>query len=71
MILKIGHAIVTPDSVIASKLRELTSMIAAAAVEARLKIPANAIKYDPNRPRAPAGSPEGGQWTSEGGQYNR
>jgi hypothetical protein len=24
-------------------------------------------KYDPNQPRVPAGNPDGGQWTSEGG----
>jgi len=23
-------------------------------------------KFDPNQPRAPAGNPDGGQWTSEG-----
>ena len=53
----------SPDFVIVSKLRELTSMIAAAAVETRLKILANAVKYSPDQPRVPAGSPEGGQWT--------
>lgn len=26
-----------------------------------------ALKYDPNQPRVPAGNPDGGQWTSEGG----
>jgi hypothetical protein len=26
-----------------------------------------ARKYDPNQPRVPAGNPDGGQWTSEGG----
>lgn len=27
----------------------------------------NARKYDPNQPRVAAGNPDGGQWTSEGG----
>ena len=26
-----------------------------------------AHKFDPNQPRVPAGNPDGGQWTSEGG----
>jgi len=26
-----------------------------------------ALKFDPNQPRVPAGSPEGGQWVREGG----
>lgn len=56
----------TPDFVIVSKLRELTSMIAAAAVETRLEMLANTFKYDSGQPRVPAGSPEGGQWASEG-----
>ncbi len=25
------------------------------------------VKYDPNQPRVPAGNPDGGQWTAEGG----
>jgi hypothetical protein len=65
-----------PDAVIISKLRRLTSLVAAATVEARLNMLANAFKYDPGQPRVPAGSPEGGQWTSDGestigGQFPR
>ena len=57
----------TPDFIIVSKLRELTAMVAAATVEARLNTLANAFKYDPGQPRVLAGSPEGGQWTSNDG----
>jgi len=34
---------------------------------ARLKRASLARKYDPNQPRVPAGSPDGGQWTDGGG----
>jgi len=37
----------------------------AAAVSAKRQVVGKA--YDPNQPRAPAGSPDGGQWTSDGG----
>ena len=29
------------------------------------------VKYDPNQPRVPAGNPDGGQWTAEGGNIGR
>ncbi len=57
----------TPDSVIISKLLQLKSMLAAATFETKLRQLTYALKYDPNQPRVPAGSPEGGQWTSGGG----
>lgn len=33
-----------------------------------MKFAALARKYDPNQPRVPAGNPDGGQWTSTGGE---
>lgn len=33
-----------------------------------MKFAALASKYDPNQPRVPAGNPDGGQWTSAGGE---
>lgn len=33
-----------------------------------MKFAALARKYDPNQPRVPAGNPDGGQWTSIGGE---
>jgi hypothetical protein len=54
------------DSQIVTKLLRLRSQVAAANVVTRLRLLAEAVKYNPNQPRVPAGSPEGGQWTSEG-----
>jgi hypothetical protein len=58
---------VTTDSQIETRLLRLRAQVAAAAVVTRLRLLADAFKYDPDQPRVPAGSPEGGQWTSTGG----
>jgi hypothetical protein len=58
---------VSADSQIVTRLLRLRSQVAAAAVVTRLRLLADALKFDPDQPRVPAGSPEGGQWTSEGG----
>jgi hypothetical protein len=49
-----------------------------AIAEARLNLAASRIKsalletrYRPDQPRVPAGSPDGGQWTDDGGTGNR
>jgi hypothetical protein len=52
-------------------LLRVGSLLHARNVEAKLRRleSAVAIKYDPNQPRVPAGSPDGGQWTeAEGGE---
>src|SRR5680860_1535596 len=36
-------------------------------VETKLQALRDAVKYDPNQPRVPAGNPDGGQWTDAGG----
>lgn len=53
---------------LATGLRQATSGLA----ELRLQIAAGRLfeallKFDPNQPRVPAGTPEGGQWTTTGG----
>jgi len=44
---------------------------AAAAVSAALRRMVLALKYAEDQPRVPAGSPDGGQWTSGGGVAHR
>ena len=53
-------------SSITSGLARLKSEVAAANVIAKLKQLASAYetRFDPNQPRVPAGSPQGGQWAS-------
>jgi hypothetical protein len=58
------------DTQIVTKLLRLRTQVAAANVVTRLRLLAEAVKYDPNQPRVPAGSPQGGQWTSAGGGDN-
>ena len=50
------------------QLLRLKSELAALRAETRFRRFLRALKaYDPNQPRVPAGSPEGGQWAGEGG----
>jgi hypothetical protein len=52
----------------ASELMTLRCDLAALRVQfAALKLQRQLKAYDSNQPRMPAGSPEGGQWTSSGG----
>src|SRR5687767_12927762 len=48
-----------------SELLELKAL--AAELKWQLALRRFARKYSPDRPRVPAGNPDGGQWTSEGG----
>ena len=40
-------------------------------LETKLQALRDAVKYDPNQPRVPAGNPDGGQWTDGGGAGGR
>ena len=55
----------TSDAILISKLREMTAMMRDAALEAGRASLAYALKFNPDQPRVSAGSPEGGQWTSD------
>ena len=64
----------TSSSDMVTKLLRLRCLVAAANVETRLAILAQAVKanFNSNQPRVPAGNPDGGQWTSsEGGPGTR
>ena len=51
-----------------TELRQLRSDFASLRLEwARIKFASKVRKYDPNQPRVPAGSAQGGQWTSDEG----
>ncbi len=47
----------------------MASQQCAATVETNIRLLAEAVKanFNPNQPRVPAGTPEGGQWTDAGG----
>jgi hypothetical protein len=49
------------------ELLNMRCALAALDVELKLCRLIYLLKYSPSQPRAPAGSPEGGQWTSGGG----
>lgn len=48
-------------------LQDARSAIAEVKIALRQRISANEIKFDPNQPRAPQGTPTGSQWTYAGG----
>lgn len=48
-------------------LRDARCAIADVKIALRERISATEVKFDPNQPRAPQGTPTGGQWTSTGG----
>ncbi len=54
---------------VSAKLRRVNWLLSAAVVEARLRFLQRIVKagFDPNQPRVPVGSPDGGQWTGTGG----
>lgn len=58
-----------PLEAIRAKLARLRTQTAALNFEIKLRRLSRSFetRYSPNQPRAPAGSPEGGQWTSGGG----
>ncbi len=48
-------------------LQDARSAIAEVKTALRQRISATEVKFDPNQPRAPQGTPTGGQWTNTGG----
>src|SRR5947209_16455817 len=57
----------TPDDSFDMTLQQMRCDLAALNVQLKLcKLAYLLRKYSPSQPRAPAGSPEGGQWTSGG-----
>lgn len=48
-------------------LRDARCAIADVKIALRERISVTEVKFDPNQPRAPQGTPTGGQWTSTGG----
>lgn len=48
-------------------LQDARCAIADVKIALRQRISATEVKFDPNQPRAPQGTPTGGQWTSTGG----
>jgi len=53
-------------------LLKLQSELAALKAEIKFQRLRRALKaYNPDQPRVPAGNPDGGQWTSDGGQGDR
>jgi hypothetical protein len=48
-------------------LQDARSAIAEVKTALRQRISATEVKFDPNQPRAPQGTPTGGQWTYAGG----
>lgn len=48
-------------------LQDARSAIAEVKIALRQRISATEVKFDPNQPRAPQGTPIGGQWTNTGG----
>jgi len=48
-------------------LQDARSAIAEVTLALRQRISATEVKFDPNQPRAPQGTPTGGQWTNAGG----
>jgi hypothetical protein len=64
----VHSATVSQDAVSAQRHR-LNWLLRAGTVEVKFRALARAIKadFDPNQPRVPAGSSDGGQWTGGGG----
>jgi hypothetical protein len=54
-----------------ASLLALKRQVAALAFELKFKRLLREKAYNPNQPRVPAGNPDGGQWTSEGGHEGR
>ena len=54
---------------VGARRRRLSWLLHASVVEIKLAQLAHAVgvKFNPNRPRVPAGNPDGGQWTGSGG----
>jgi len=54
---------------VSAQLYRLNWLLRARVVEAKLRELKRAVKagFDPNQPRVPAGSPDGGEWTGGGG----
>jgi hypothetical protein len=48
-------------------LQDARSAIAEVKLALRQRISATEVKFDPSQPRAPQGTPTGGQWTNTGG----
>jgi hypothetical protein len=48
-------------------LQDARSATAEVKIALRQRISASEVKFDPNQPRAPQGTPIGGQWTNTGG----
>ncbi len=48
-------------------LQDARSAIAEVKIALRQRLSATEVKFDPNQPRAPQGTPTGGQWTNAGG----
>lgn len=48
-------------------LQDARSAIAEVKLALRQRLSATEVKFDPNQPRAPQGTPTGGQWTNTGG----
>ena len=48
-------------------LQDARSAIAEVKIALRQRISATEVKFDPNQPRAPQGTPTGGQWTNAAG----
>ncbi len=48
-------------------LRDARCAIAEVKLALRQRLSATEVKFDPNQPRAPQGTPTGGQWTNTGG----
>ena len=48
-------------------LQDARSAIAEVKIALRQRLSATEVKFDPNQPRAPQGTPTGGQWTNTGG----
>ena len=60
----------SPDAgrVASARFTRVGWLLHAYVVETKLCALRDAVyKYDPNQPRVPAGNPDGGQWTDEGG----
>jgi hypothetical protein len=52
-------------------LQDARSAIAEVKLALRQRISATEVKFDPNQPRAPQGTPTGGQWTNTGGGFGQ
>jgi hypothetical protein len=57
----------TPEELAAYRSELLDAKALVAELKWQLALRCFARKYNPDQPRVPAGNPDGGQWTSEGG----